>query len=310
MGKHAKFILVLFLAQAFLIVPPLFARAVSDTDYMLNMDKIYQRIDTITFSFSGSTINYAVIMGSHFDNLNATHVRLHLDVLIKTTDDNFITNMRVTCSGLANFTVKNAVYQTSGEGSDSTGFSQYGELLYSYEVCYVDVPSADLFPVTVGIAFNYTLASDSGEFVKTNKVTVSGFFLGPTIWSFIVVGIVVLISLAIVFIVRAVKRRHAEGGSYKSSIKSHKTSYKYKSSVSSKDIREYEKQRQAELKAEAEAEARAEAEAKARAAAAREKPLSSPGQVGVPSNLIGITGTQTSPAPISTSGTSLSLIHI
>ncbi len=255
MGKRSKIIFLLFLAQAFMVAP-LFARAITDNDYTFTIEKIYQKIDTITFNFQGGTLNYPVILASRFDSLNASHVRLRLDVFIKTIDDNFITNMEVNVTCIANLTINTLACQRTGQGSDQTGFMQYGDLLYTYELCSVDVPT-DIFPATVSIAFNYTARSDGGEFVKTNTATVSGFFLGSTIWTIIIVAIIAGFACLIIFGVRAAKRRGGGGGSYKAS-------YKIRS-VSNKDIREYEKQKQAELKAEEDTRARADAEARARA---------------------------------------------
>ncbi len=301
MGKHTKLVLLLCLAQAFLIAPPLFARALEDSDYTVTVEKIYKRIDTITFSFEGSTLTYAVILAARFENLNATHVRLRLNLFINTVDDNYVTNMDVNCSFIANFTINGNLYQRTGWASDSTGFMQYGKDLYNYDLCTVEVlPN---FPASVSIGFNYGISSDGGELSKTGNTSVSGFFLGPTIWTVIVVGIIAGIACAIIFGVRAAKRRGGVGagggGKYKAD-------YKIRS-VSSKDIREYERQFQAEkaAKEEEQARARAEAEARARTSGIQRVPASSgmPVQAGVPGSAIAMASSQGTPAPGAPSAT-------
>ncbi len=260
MGNRSKLLLLLFVAQAFMIAPVI-VRADIDDDYTFTFEKIYKRIDTISFTFEGTAMTYAVIMASRFENVNASHSRLRLDVIINTVDGNLVGCLVTNISYITTFIVNGQAYQRTGEVSaKSQCFFQYGEVIYTYGVCSVDIPSN--FPASVTINFEYNI--HSLQFTKTNMATASATFLGGTVWIIIFIAIAAGVACAIIFGVRAAKHRRAEGGSSKS----YKSSYKIQA-VSKKDIKAYEKQKKAEEKAEADAAVKAEAAAKARASIAQ-----------------------------------------
>ncbi len=208
MQKHTKIILLLFVAHA-LFIAPLFAQAASESDYSSIPEKIYERIDTISFTFDGTYLKYGVTMASKFEERNNTHARLRFDVFIKTDDENYVTNLAVNLTYDVTFTVNSQVYEKTGEVSDSSGMFQYGDLLYAYDVCYVDVPSASLFPARVAITFDYIFEADGGKFTKTGTATASNTFLGPTMMAIFTIAIIGGIVLTIILIVRSAKRRQA-----------------------------------------------------------------------------------------------------
>ncbi len=211
MGKHTKIVLLLFVAAQAFLVAPLFARAITENDYSTTPEKIYKDIDTITFTFSGSYFYYSVIMASKFQSLNSTHASLRLDIFIETDDGTYVTSLPANISYNATFTVNNQIYRKNGTASDQSSFYQTDDLLYTFELGSVAVPS-NIFPTTVSITLIYTIQST--KFVKSGIATASNNYLGPTIMQIIVYGIIAVVILAIVFGVRA-KRRRPGGGGYK-----------------------------------------------------------------------------------------------
>ncbi len=212
MGKKSKLIILLFVTQALLVVP-LFAGAITQNDYSSFVpEKIYERIDTITFTWDSSVLNYGVTMASKFEKKNDTYTRLRLDVFVESDNNNYVTSLFVNLTYNVTFTVNDQDYHRTGVVNDTSSFYQTATLIYTFEVCSVDISGVDLFPATVGISINYNFTSAINVRGRINKIgaaTASNTFLGPTIMQIIVYGIIAAVVLTIVFGVRSSRRRRA-----------------------------------------------------------------------------------------------------
>src|SRR5271157_3736182 len=210
MRKRFHLIISVILVVATINVANL-GRAISPSDYDSTIEKIWQKIDTITFTFNSTSLTYEVYMGVRFDSLDNTHDNLRMDVFIQTIDQNYISCLQVNLTSVATFVVNGQTMQSAGMVSGETGCFgfQYSNPLYSLIVCTMPV-LLSAFPVTLSLTFSYTLASNL--FLSSKVTTASQFFLGNALWLALFIGLPAIIVVAVIIIVVVVK--HRRGSSY------------------------------------------------------------------------------------------------
>lgn len=202
MKKIGKCSLVLFLFSVILLGsgPTTVLGTRSRSDYENASQKIFEQIDSFTFVYESTTLNYSIIFGAMFIKLNNTHSELVSDVFVTTLNSQYVTMLTALLSFVVNFSYDGAWNSHFGVGDDSTSLIQIGDLLYNYSI-HSFIITNDLFPLDLEIDFVYNLSSSEfsnpgtynvlKNFVMTSTGSgpeVPGYLLSITI-SILVVGV-------------------------------------------------------------------------------------------------------------------------
>lgn len=148
------------------------------SDYENASQKILEQIDSFTFAYDSTTLNYSIIFGAMFIKLNNTHSELVADVFVITVDLQYVTMLTATLTFDASFSYDGSLNSHSDVEVDSTSLIQFGDLLYNYSI-HSFLITNDLFPLDLEIDFVYDLTSsefsESGTYnVLKNFVMTSG----------------------------------------------------------------------------------------------------------------------------------------
>ncbi len=179
-------------------------------DYEDAFQKIYEKMDTFTFTF-GQSVTYSVHFGGMFEKYNDTHKRFTVDVFVITETGYYVTSLPATLTFDITFSATGFGVVDSGSDGDTSSFMQSSDVIYEFEVYELFVHK-DLFPLTLTINFDYTL--NSAEFNQVDSYSVTQnfdwdpFLIVIIIASVIGGAVVITIVTIILLLVRRRKRRN------------------------------------------------------------------------------------------------------
>lgn len=171
------------------------------SDYENATQKVLEEIHNFTFVV-GQTLNYSIIFGAMFVQLDSTNSELVADVFVTTLNSLYVQSLTATFSFNASFSYDGTWNNHSGVGVDSTSLIQFGDLLYNYTI-HSFLITNDLFPLDLDITLEWDFTSsqfsESGTYnVMENFVMTStdagipGYFVPITV-SVLVGGVLVFI---------------------------------------------------------------------------------------------------------------------
>ena len=176
MKKIAKGSLVLFVFSVILLGsgPTTVLASTYRSDYENASQKILEQVESFTFVYDSTTLNYSIVFGVMFIKLNTTHSELVSDVFVITSDSQYVTMLTATLTFDVSFSYDGNLNSHSGVGVDSTSFAQFSDLLYNYTI-HSFVITNDLFPLDLVIDFEYNLTSS--EFSRAGTYNVAKNFV-------------------------------------------------------------------------------------------------------------------------------------
>lgn len=209
MNKKAKILLVISLIFLLQLEGASICMAYKERDeYAKAFQKIFDSLDSFTFTFDYQSIQYAVYFGGMFLPYNNTHKRFVSDVFVVTLNEYFVGLLSADLDFDVTFIATGILILYSAIRSDSSSFTQFDDVIYEFEI-YEFFVHKDLFPVTLRIDFNWELSSSEfnriGHYDVTQKFDWNPFRTLIIVVS--VIGIVAVSSIVTIIVVRRRKRR-------------------------------------------------------------------------------------------------------
>ena len=174
------------------------------SDYENASQKIFEQIDTFTFVFDTTTLNYSIVFGAMFIKLNSTHSELVSDVFVSTLNSQYVSMLTATLTFDVSFSYDGDLELNSGVEVDSTSIVEFDDLLYNYSI-HSFLITNDLFPFDLEIDFDYILTSSefsvSGNYYVLKNFVMTSTGSGPEIPGYnlpIIISILVGGTLAVV----------------------------------------------------------------------------------------------------------------
>jgi len=175
-------------------------------EYEGAFQKIFDSLDSFTFTFDYQSIQYAVYFGGMFIPYNNTHKRFVSDVFVITLNEYFVGLLSADLDFDVTFIATGINIPYSAVKSDSSSFTQFDDVIHEFEI-YDFFVHKDLFPVTLTIDFDWELSSS--EFYRIGYYDVTQKFDWNPFRTIMIVGIVIGVAavLAVVTIVIVRKRK-------------------------------------------------------------------------------------------------------
>jgi len=175
-------------------------------EYLNAPQKIYQSIESFSFTFDGGRIRYGVYFGVMFI-ADSTHQLLVSDVFVVTLNDYFVSTLTAYLDFNVTFSASGINEIHTAVRSDTSSFITSYEVIYEFSIYSFLVPEY-LFPVSLHVDFEYTLSSS--EFNRVGTFQATGTFdwfpyMGIVIN--IVVALVVILAIGVIVFIRLRKRK-------------------------------------------------------------------------------------------------------
>ncbi len=172
--------------------------------------KIYEQIESFTFVYSSTTLNYSIIFAAMFVEYDDDHSQLVSDVFVTTLTGYYVTMLTATLTFNASFLYGPAWNNHSGVGVDTSSIMQTSDLLYNYTI-HSFIITNDLFPVNLFVVFEYTLTSslfsEGGTYMTNNTFTLKSPKSEPEIPGYMISVLLTTITVGVLIIVVFYKKK-------------------------------------------------------------------------------------------------------
>jgi len=181
------------------------------SDYEDASQKIYEQIESFTFVYDSTTLNYSIFFGVMFIKLNNTHSELVSDVYVITMDSQYVYPLTATLTYDARFSYDGALNSNSGVEVDDTSMFLFGSLLYNYSI-HSFIITNDLFPLDLEVDFDYNLTSSefsrAGNFNDVKNFVITSPDSGPAIPGYLLSTTLAILVVGILAVVMIYKRKN------------------------------------------------------------------------------------------------------
>jgi len=203
--KKEKILLVISLIFLIQLEGAIICKAYYDRDiYAGAFQKIYDSLDSFSFTFDSQSIQYAVYFGAMFDAYNNTHRRFVSDVFVTTLNEYYVSTLPADLDFDVTFTATGINIPFSAVRGDTSSLFQSDDVIYEFEI-YEFFVHKDFFPVTLIINLDWDLTSS--EFHRSGYYEVTQKFDWNPLRTIMIVGIVIGIAVVATVVAIVVVRR-------------------------------------------------------------------------------------------------------